>query len=246
MDCPEPRRSDGHARPLLGSHPYDPLTARTTRAPPISIARAGFVQGDFFAHRERARWPVRSSPARRAKKPSSLCRVAEAHGRGNRCRMALMSPSLSWPPTGPSGSQRCASGSPHGRSDPPVQVPRGRRHPLRATKILPHIHRVFGNLKTWLGGTLPRCRARPPLGLPRRVRLPLQPAADPDGGLPDAPWPRLRRPWPYNLRQVVPFGVNPIGRKRLIGRRNAQGQMGPPAFTLLSAAPTRSRIDTLP
>lgn len=31
--------------------------------------------------------------------------------------------------------------------------PRTQGTPERATKLLPHIHRVFGNLKTWLGGT---------------------------------------------------------------------------------------------
>lgn len=31
--------------------------------------------------------------------------------------------------------------------------PRTQGPPERAAKLLPHIHRVFGNLKTWLGGT---------------------------------------------------------------------------------------------
>ena len=31
--------------------------------------------------------------------------------------------------------------------------PRTQGMPERAAKLLPHIHRVFGNLKTWLGGT---------------------------------------------------------------------------------------------
>src|SRR5713101_7457717 len=31
--------------------------------------------------------------------------------------------------------------------------PRTQGTPERAAKLLPHIHRVFGNLKTWLGGT---------------------------------------------------------------------------------------------
>ena len=31
--------------------------------------------------------------------------------------------------------------------------PRTQGPPDRAGKLLPHIHRVFGNLKTWLGGT---------------------------------------------------------------------------------------------
>jgi hypothetical protein len=31
--------------------------------------------------------------------------------------------------------------------------PRTQGPPERAGKLLPHIHRVFGNLKTWLGGT---------------------------------------------------------------------------------------------
>jgi len=31
--------------------------------------------------------------------------------------------------------------------------PRTQGSPERAAKLLPHIHRVFGNLKTWLGGT---------------------------------------------------------------------------------------------
>jgi len=49
---------------------------------------------------------------------------------------------------------------------------------------------------------------RPPAGLPRRVRLPLQPPADPDGRLPDPPRPRLDGPTTYEMS--VPFGVNPI------------------------------------
>ena len=31
--------------------------------------------------------------------------------------------------------------------------PRTQGPPERAGQLLPHIHRVFGNLKTWLGGT---------------------------------------------------------------------------------------------
>src|SRR6266852_2084660 len=62
----------------------------------------------------------------------------------------------------------------------------------------------------------PRRRSRSPPSLPGRVRLPLQPAAHPDGSVPDPAGSRLRRPWPHDLRHVVPFGVNPIGRRGLI------------------------------
>jgi hypothetical protein len=45
-----------------------------------------------------------------------------------------------------------------------------------------------------------------------------QPAAYPDGGLPDPSRPCLGRPRTHVLRDVVRFGVNPIGSNAIMGR----------------------------
>src|SRR5712691_4142065 len=69
-------------------------------------------------------------------------------------------------------------------------------------------------------------RSRPPPGVPGRVHVPLQPSAHPDGGLPDVAGPRLGGSWADDLRDVVRFGVNPIGRRRVITARSTTGSKG--------------------
>ena len=88
--------------------------------------------------------------------------------------------------------------------------------PGRAGVILPRVHRVFGNLQTWIRGTHHGVSGEAPPGLPGRVRLPLQPPPDPDGRVPDAPRPRLtaRRPdlpQPRGAARPGQGGVNRIG-----------------------------------
>src|SRR5450759_4293940 len=60
--------------------------------------------------------------------------------------------------------------------------------------VVPHAHRAISNLEGLDARHAPRRRGRPSAGLSRRVRVPLDPPAQPDGRLPDAPraWGRPR------------------------------------------------------
>src|SRR5262249_46362228 len=106
------------------------------------------------------------------------------------------------------------------REDPPAHSSR-----VREPEKLAHRHP-------------PRRRPRPPPGLPGRVHLPLQPAAHPDGSVPDLAWPRLGFSWPYDIRQVVLFGVNPIGTMLLM--LCCTGSLG--SNSPSDSPPQRSRI----
>jgi len=59
--------------------------------------------------------------------------------------------------------------------------------PRRASKLWPRVHRVFGNLQTWLRGDPSRGRPQASAGLPRRVHVPVQPSPYAAGRLSNAP-----------------------------------------------------------
>jgi len=77
-----------------------------------------------------------------------------------------------------------------------VHLPRTRENfRLAGTEdVVPHAHRAISNLEGLAARHAPRRRGRPSAGLSRRVRVPLEPPAQPHGRLPDAPraWDRPR------------------------------------------------------
>jgi ISXO2-like transposase domain len=82
--------------------------------------------------------------------------------------------------------------------------------PMAAHVVLPWIHHVFSNLKTWaLGRRLPRSAQEAPAGLSRRVRFPLQSSSHPPRRFPLPPRHR-RRPQPHHPQHADRTGSNGI------------------------------------
>jgi predicted RNA-binding Zn-ribbon protein involved in translation (DUF1610 family) len=79
----------------------------------------------------------------------------------------------------------------------------------KAHEVLPWIHRVFSNFKTWALGRLSRPARQAPPGLPRRVRLPIQPPTNATRRLPIPP-PLRNSPTAHNIQHVDPTGTNGI------------------------------------
>ena len=72
--------------------------------------------------------------------------------------------------------------------------PRKGGHGRHALDGLPWAHTVFGNLKTWLRATFPRCQPQASPALPRRVHLPPRPTLARRRALRIRPTPRRARP----------------------------------------------------
>ena len=103
--------------------------------------------------------------------------------------------------------------------------------------VVPHAHRAISNLEGLAARYAPRRRGRPSAGLSRRVRVPLEPPAQPDGRLPDAP-----RAWDRSPALDLPGDPRAAAGRRhaaaarsqdrdhpgrpTIGRMTRQGQIG--------------------
>ena len=78
--------------------------------------------------------------------------------------------------------------------------------------VVPHAHRAISNLEGLAARHAPRRRGRPSAGLSRRVRVPLEPPAQPDRRLPDA-----SRAWDRPRAFDLPGGRQASASARLVG-----------------------------
>ena len=81
--------------------------------------------------------------------------------------------------------------------------------PQSASRLAPHIHRVFSNLKNLAPGNPPRRCAKISTRLPGRVRFSLQPTGDSDGGVPNVAWHQLHQ------RPSIYEGITLSGNNRI-------------------------------